>query len=541
VRDRGGEVTGSNGQLLNGVAECIPPHSREAERSTLGAMLRDNSVIPSVRSIVAAESYYVDAHQKIHRAIERLSGDGNPVDLVILAEHLRSQQQLEDVGNYAYLAELWESAPTAANAEYYARVVREKGETRSVMHLAAELYRDARDAAYPAEELIARLGNGAAALGASTNLASAWTPKPQTPAEMATADYRHDWLVKRLLVIGEPAVIFGPSKILKTSFVVDLCVMLANGGLVLGEFEALPKKKGETVQRRARVLLISGESGPAALWSIAQRVCQTRGIDAAELGDRLQIECSIPPLWSPAARQALLKFVRLHRSDVVIIDPAYLTLLRGEGDADAAKSMFAMGPILGALASPLRQENATPMIVHHTNTSLKIGEVPELKHIAYAGFQQFARQWIGLNRMTPFTHDGKHELVMVAGGSAGHGGSWNLTIDEGELAEDFSGRKWDVTVEASTKVKAERKAESKREKEEQAQADDLLVAEAIDGLWRNGTPATTRRIRDELSISNPRIDKALARLAKGAFTRAKETVTTGGGKQSAEVYRRAKG
>src|SRR5947209_7093841 len=117
-------------------------------------MLRDNNVIADVVQIVRAESFYFDAHQKIFQAIHAIYEQGKPIDLVILAEHLQSQGQLEDVGKGAYLAELWDAAPTAANAEYYARIVRDKGVTRHLIHASTEILRDAYDQAQPADELL---------------------------------------------------------------------------------------------------------------------------------------------------------------------------------------------------------------------------------------------------------------------------------------------------------------------------------------------------------------------------------------------------
>jgi replicative DNA helicase len=134
----------------------VPPQSREAERCVLGSMLRDNIVISDVINILQEESFYFDAHQKIFRAINTIYHDGKPVDLVLLAEYLNTQKQLEDVGRAAYLAELWDAAPTAANAEYYARIVREKGITRSLIHASTEILRDAYDQSQPADELLAK-------------------------------------------------------------------------------------------------------------------------------------------------------------------------------------------------------------------------------------------------------------------------------------------------------------------------------------------------------------------------------------------------
>jgi len=100
------------------------------------------------------DNFYYDAHQKIFQAISDLYNDGKPVDLVILFETLKARKQLEDVGGAAYLGELWEAAPTAANAEYYARIVRDKAVVRNLIHTNTELLRDAYDGVMSADELL---------------------------------------------------------------------------------------------------------------------------------------------------------------------------------------------------------------------------------------------------------------------------------------------------------------------------------------------------------------------------------------------------
>jgi replicative DNA helicase len=138
------------------VAERLPPHNRDAERSVLGSMLRDNGIIGDVVQILqrAGEDFYADAHQKIYQAIVALYDKHQPADLVTLAEHLKEQKQVEDIGGYPYLAELWDAAPTAANAEYYARIVRDKSIIRNLIHAGSEILRDAYDQAQPADEML---------------------------------------------------------------------------------------------------------------------------------------------------------------------------------------------------------------------------------------------------------------------------------------------------------------------------------------------------------------------------------------------------
>ena len=103
-----------------GVEQRLPPQSREAERCVLGSMLRDNGIIGDVMQIIQhADAFYQDAHQKIFQGIVALYDKGHPVDLVTLAEWLREQKYLDDIGGYAALPELWDAAPTAATRHEY--------------------------------------------------------------------------------------------------------------------------------------------------------------------------------------------------------------------------------------------------------------------------------------------------------------------------------------------------------------------------------------------------------------------------------------
>jgi replicative DNA helicase len=136
------------------VVERLPPQSREAERCVLGSMLRDNAVIGDIVQILGLDNFYVDAHQKVFEGIRTLYDLGQPVDLVVVAEWLTAQKYLEDIGGPSYLAELWDAAPTAANAEYYARIVRDKAIIRSLIHTSNEVLRDAFDNISPADEML---------------------------------------------------------------------------------------------------------------------------------------------------------------------------------------------------------------------------------------------------------------------------------------------------------------------------------------------------------------------------------------------------
>jgi replicative DNA helicase len=138
----------------HGGPDRLPPQSKEAEQCVLGSMLRDNSVIGDVLQIIRPDNFYLDAHQKICQAVITLYDRGHPVDLVVLAEELKNRKQVEEIGGYPYLAQLWDAAPTAANAEYYSRIVRDKAIIRHLILSSNEILRDAYDQAMQADELL---------------------------------------------------------------------------------------------------------------------------------------------------------------------------------------------------------------------------------------------------------------------------------------------------------------------------------------------------------------------------------------------------
>jgi len=117
----------------------VPPHSIEAEESVLGGILLDNNALDRAVELVIPDDFYRDAHRKIMRAIIELSERHEPVDLVTLSDALRGRNELQDVGGAAYLAELAERVPTAANVAYYARIVKDKAILRSLIQTSTEI------------------------------------------------------------------------------------------------------------------------------------------------------------------------------------------------------------------------------------------------------------------------------------------------------------------------------------------------------------------------------------------------------------------
>src|SRR5438445_55169 len=110
----------------------VPPQSLEAEESVLGAVMLDNTVVDRVVEMLRPEDFYRGAHRKLFRAMVELNGRSEPIDLITLSETLKARGDLAEVGGGAYLAELTERVPTAANAVHYAKIVRADGSVRTI-------------------------------------------------------------------------------------------------------------------------------------------------------------------------------------------------------------------------------------------------------------------------------------------------------------------------------------------------------------------------------------------------------------------------
>ncbi len=131
-----------------------PPHNLEAEKSVLGSVLLDNEVYATLEGTLSAELFYKEGHRKVWRALERLFRRGEPMDLVTLAEELRQSGDLEAVGSVPYLIGLAEGVPTAAYAESYANIVREKAVLRDLIGASGRILQSAYEQAAPLEQLL---------------------------------------------------------------------------------------------------------------------------------------------------------------------------------------------------------------------------------------------------------------------------------------------------------------------------------------------------------------------------------------------------
>src|SRR3954454_11992364 len=133
--DAGGDAPASSapGERPSSPGDRTPPQDMAAEQSVLGAMMISKDAIADVAEVLRGVDFYRPSHETIHDAIIDLYGRGEPADMVTVANELQRRGELQRIGGAPYLHTITASVPIAANASYYAEIVREKAILRRLV------------------------------------------------------------------------------------------------------------------------------------------------------------------------------------------------------------------------------------------------------------------------------------------------------------------------------------------------------------------------------------------------------------------------
>ena len=391
---------------------------------------------------------------------------------------------LTEIGGMEALTTLFELQPPG-DASQYAAAVRDNSLRRQIAEHCREVLEQARSGRKP-DDLLRSLES----VHKSSNTNCDHELRTMTSAEFASADFKLEWLVTGVLVKGQPVIVGGPEKCLKTGCLVDLAISIATGTPFLGNeaFEV-------PCPRRACVL--SGESGGAKLRAAALAVCDARSIRLQDVDVLWQFE--LPKLADPEHLRGIKQSIIKDCIDVLIIDPAYLCLLAGDERNRSAGNVFDMGSLLRDVGQLGQDTGCTIVLCHHTTKRERQYRLTRttLEDLSQAGFREFARQWLLLGRKSQYQHDGRHELWLDVGGSAGQSGAYVLTVDEGVIDENFAGRKWSCRVEdASTAQERATNDKGRRlAKQKQQRRDEQLkrLKDAIEPCGANGETKSVLR------------------------------------------------
>jgi replicative DNA helicase len=132
----------------------IPPHSLEAERAVLGAILLERESLPKAVELLKPTDFYKEGHRKIFDTMIALFERNEPVDLLTLSEELRRREFLEEVGGPAALAGLVEEAATAAHLLAYGGIVRERALLRDLIRVATEIISESYEGREDVDKLL---------------------------------------------------------------------------------------------------------------------------------------------------------------------------------------------------------------------------------------------------------------------------------------------------------------------------------------------------------------------------------------------------
>jgi hypothetical protein len=348
-----------------------------------------------------------------------------------------------------------------------------------------------------------------------------------TCGELDQGAYSIEFLVDRLLVAGQPCIIAGGKKTLKTSLLIDLGLSLATGRDFLGRFR---------VNRSANVALMTGESGLATIQETARRIAIAKGLRLADVSG-LIFSPDLPRFGDLRHTEALCGFVTADEIEVVIVDPAYLALATDGNES----SLFAVGHLLRGMVEACNSVGAMILLAHHTKKTITDPYAPpELEHIAWAGFPEFARQWILIGRRDAYEPGtGQHRLWLNVGGSAGHSGCYAVDIAEG-VYDGLAPRRWELEVKHASEARddATAKQEQAKEAKRKSKADATLDDDrrAIVRAMAKMTPDTQKAVKERVGIRADRFGHAWASLLDDGTIETGARVTKGN-KQTYEAYR----
>lgn len=252
--------------------------------------------------------------------------------------------------------------------------------------------------------------------------------------EFNDMDLKVEYIVEDCLAKGQPCVIGGKAKVLKTGIAVDLATSIASGTDFMHRWKT----------KKCRVAFWSGESGSATIRETCRRVVASKGIPFdSEHVDLLF--CPYLPKFADANTYNLMKKVILEKKiEVCIIDPIYLSLL-DRGSAGQAGNVFSMGVALEPISTLGQETDCTMIVCHHFNKNKKNDEMCNLEDLSQSGVAEWARQWFLIERRLPYQSDGVHDLSMRIGGSSGHGTFNDIVIREGLLnPKTQDGRFWEI-------------------------------------------------------------------------------------------------
>src|SRR5512138_3804794 len=117
----------------------IPPQAKDLEEAVLGAVMLEKNAFDTVVEILKPECFYVEAHQRIFRAMQSLAQKNQPIDILTVVEELRKHEELEMVGGPYYVTTLTNAVVSSANIDAHSRIILQKFIQRELIRISGEI------------------------------------------------------------------------------------------------------------------------------------------------------------------------------------------------------------------------------------------------------------------------------------------------------------------------------------------------------------------------------------------------------------------
>lgn len=243
------------------------PHSDEAERALLGAILEWPERYHEAAELVDAAAFYEPAHRTIFGGMAAMVADSEAVDLVALFERLQRQGKADEAGGMAYLNELVSGAVVGGSIKRHAQIVAERASERALIQAVQDAQKIAWASAESLEDRQARIAEALRRAETVRKGPAAHRVPLLGLAELRQSAEAVSWLCKRVVPADSIGMLFGGSGTFKTYMALDFALHVCHG---------LPWMGRKT--RKGAVIYIAAEGG-TGLWSRIQAWHAARNLD----------------------------------------------------------------------------------------------------------------------------------------------------------------------------------------------------------------------------------------------------------------------
>jgi len=211
--------------LKQEILDSAPPHDVDAERAVIGSVLLLPALLAEVETLVGSDDFYVEAHRILFRVMIELARRGDPIDTTLICNELKRRTDYDRVGGAPYLAEVLQSVPTAANAKYYAGIVREHACKRDIRRVGEQAIRASANGK-PASDLLHELQQDLASIG-SGGATTGYSPMIVSMADVKSEPV--EWLWRDRIPAGKLTLLAGPPGVGKSYLTHYLAAQITRG------------------------------------------------------------------------------------------------------------------------------------------------------------------------------------------------------------------------------------------------------------------------------------------------------------------------